>query len=73
MRRIAALTLAGLLLAVPAAEARKAGFRTVVNDGVKATVSWSKGQGYLGNDPRVTITRDAPVASMARSRPGQSA
>jgi hypothetical protein len=45
------------LLAAPA-QARKAGFRTVVNDDVKATLSWSKGPGQLGLDPRVTITRD---------------
>lgn len=53
--------LAVLLVAAPAADARKAGFRTVVNDGVKATVSWSKGYGYLGDDPKVTITRDGIV------------
>lgn len=58
MRRIALLSLTFCLLATGAAEARRAGFRTVVNDGVKATVSWSKGIGPLGNDPRVTITRN---------------
>jgi hypothetical protein len=58
MRRIVVVSLAMLLLAASAADARKAGFRTVVNDGVKATLSWSKGYGQLGLDPRVTITRD---------------
>lgn len=58
MRRSALLTLSFCLLATGAAESRKAGYRTVVNDGVKATVSWSKGVGPLGDDPRVTITRD---------------
>lgn len=58
MRRIGLLTLACLLAASTAAEARKAGSRTVVNDGVKATLSWSQGRGYLGDDPRITITRN---------------
>lgn len=57
MRRIVLAGLTLFLLAAPAAEARKAGYRTVVNDGVKATLSWSKGLGTLGDDPRITITR----------------
>jgi hypothetical protein len=46
------------LLTASAADARKAGSRTVVNDGVKATLSWSAGQGFLGEKPLITITRD---------------
>ncbi|MCW2990848.1 MAG: hypothetical protein JWM73_1442 [Solirubrobacterales bacterium] len=56
--RLALVTLALLGVAASAAQARQAGYRTVVNGGVKATLSWAKGPGMLGTDPRVTITRD---------------
>lgn len=58
MRRIAALLTLACLLPAAAADARKPGSRTVVNKGVKATLSWSKGMSFLGDDAKITITRD---------------
>ncbi|MFL5844007.1 MAG: hypothetical protein ACJ762_04870 [Solirubrobacteraceae bacterium] len=56
--RLALLTAVCLGVLASPAFALKAGYRTVVNDGVKATLSWSKGPGILGMDPKLTITRD---------------
>lgn len=59
MRTLRPGLLALVLLALTAspAAARQAGYRTVTAHGVKATVSWTKGIGYLGNNPKITITR----------------
>lgn len=59
LRRSAAIATLGLALLAAPASALKPGYRTVVNKGVKATVSWSKGNGILGDKPVVTITRQS--------------
>lgn len=56
--RLVPVALVVLGAGATSADARKAGFRTVVNDNVKATLSWSNGPGQLGTNPQVTITRD---------------
>lgn len=57
-RQALPLALVVALFAASPADARKAGYRTVVGDGVKATVSWSDGPGPIGTNPLLTITRD---------------
>jgi hypothetical protein len=58
LRTAALLALACLCLTTASADARQPGYRTVTAHGVKATVSWAKGFGFLGDDPKITITRN---------------
>src|SRR4051794_1982898 len=57
LRRSCLTAFIGLAVLASPAMALKAGYRTVVSGPVKATVTWTKGFGIVGDKPEVTITR----------------